>query len=141
MGGALAGVTAVKGPSDLEGALQDAVTAMVASYDPTAINAVVLLELAPGSQTATADTQFLTAKAPLVRVFTVGPASQLLTRDRDRRRRDVLRTRGGEPFPQRRDLQLLMSLPPRFATSPSPQSRRSRCWPTSRLAWPGCLRC
>ncbi len=79
LGGALAGVTAVTGPSDLEGALQDAVTAMVASYDPTAINAVVLVELSPGTQTATADKQFLEAKAPWVRVFTVGPASDLLT--------------------------------------------------------------
>jgi Ca-activated chloride channel family protein len=83
LGGALAGVKPVKGPSDLEGALHDAVTAMVASYDPTAINAVVLLELSPGRQTATVDTQFLATflatEAPFVRVFTVGPASGLLS--------------------------------------------------------------
>jgi Ca-activated chloride channel family protein len=79
LGGTLAGVEPVKGPSDLEGALHDAVTHMVATYDPTAINAVVVLELSPGSQTATADTQFLAIEAPLVRVFTVGPASELLS--------------------------------------------------------------
>jgi Ca-activated chloride channel family protein len=79
LGGTLAGVKPAKGPSDLEGALHDAVTYMVATYDPTVINAVVVLELSPGTQTATADTQFLATEAPLVRVFTVGPASQLLS--------------------------------------------------------------
>jgi Ca-activated chloride channel family protein len=79
LGGRLAGVKPVKGPSDLATALDDAVTAMVASYDATAINAVVLLELSPGSQTATADRQFLAAEGPFVRVFTIGPASGLLT--------------------------------------------------------------
>jgi Ca-activated chloride channel family protein len=78
LGGTLAGVKAAKGHSDLEGALYDAVTQMVANYDPSAINAVVVLELSPGSQTASVDTQFLAAKAPFVRVFTVGPASELL---------------------------------------------------------------
>jgi hypothetical protein len=75
----LAGVKPVKGPSDLEGALHDAVTQMVATYDPTAINAVVVLELSPRSQTPSVDTRFLAAEAPLVRVFTVGPASELLS--------------------------------------------------------------
>jgi Ca-activated chloride channel homolog len=79
LGGALAGVKPVKGHSDLEGALHDAVTQMAANYDPTAINAVVVLELSPGSQTTTADTRFLATEAPLVRVFTVGPPSGLLT--------------------------------------------------------------
>lgn len=82
LGHALAGVKAVEGSSNVGGALHDAVTAMVASYEPAAINAVVLLELSPGSQTATVDTQslatFLATEAPLVRVFTVGPASNLL---------------------------------------------------------------
>jgi hypothetical protein len=55
LGGTLAGVKPVNGPSDLEGALHDAVTQMVANYDPTAINAVVVLELSPGSQTASMD--------------------------------------------------------------------------------------
>jgi Ca-activated chloride channel homolog len=77
LGGALAGVKPVKGPSDLEGALDDAVTQMVANYDPNAINAVVVLELSPGR--ASADTGFLTTEAPFVRVFTVGPASELLS--------------------------------------------------------------
>ena len=49
----LAGVKPVKGPSDLEGALRDAVTEMVANYDPTAINAVVVLELSPGGAVQT----------------------------------------------------------------------------------------
>jgi Ca-activated chloride channel homolog len=78
LGGTLAGVKPVKGPSDLEGALHDAVTQMVANYDPTAINAVVVLELSPGSQ-ANANTGFLATEAPFVRVFTVGPASKLLS--------------------------------------------------------------
>ena len=51
---------------------------MVANYDPTAINAVLVLELSPGRQAATTDTGFLATKAPFVRVFTVGPASDLL---------------------------------------------------------------
>jgi Ca-activated chloride channel homolog len=76
LGGTLAGVKPVKGRSDLEGALDDAVTQMVANYDPTAINAVLVVELSPGSQAA--DTGFLAAEAPFVRVFTVGPASELL---------------------------------------------------------------
>jgi hypothetical protein len=79
LGGTLAGVNPVKGHSDLERALHDAVTQMVATYDPTAINAVVVLELSPGSQPASADTRFLATEAPLVRVFTVGPASELLS--------------------------------------------------------------
>lgn len=79
LGDTLAGVKPVKGPSDLEGALHDAVTQMAADYDPTAINAVVVLELSPGSQTAGVDTGFLAAEAPLVRVFTVGPPSELLS--------------------------------------------------------------
>lgn len=79
LGGTLAGVRPVKGPSDLEGALHDAVTQMVANYDQTAINAVVVLELSPGSQTASVDTRFLATEAPFVRVFTVGPASELLS--------------------------------------------------------------
>jgi Ca-activated chloride channel homolog len=79
LAGTLAGVKPVKGPSDLEGALHDAVTQMVANYDPTAINAVVVLELSPGSQTASVDTRFLATEAPFVRVFTVGPASELLS--------------------------------------------------------------
>ena len=76
LSGTLAGVKPVKGHSDLEIALHDAVTQMVANYDPTAINAVVVLELSPGSQAA--NTGFLATEAPLVRVFTVGPASDLL---------------------------------------------------------------
>jgi Ca-activated chloride channel homolog len=78
LGGTLAGVKPVKGPSDLEGALYDAVTQMVANYDPTAINAVVVLELSPGIQ-ANANRGFLATEAPFVRVFTVGPASELLS--------------------------------------------------------------
>jgi Ca-activated chloride channel homolog len=78
LGGTLAGVKPVKGHSDLEGALYDAVTQMAATYDPSAINAVVVLELSPGSPSSV-DMRFLTEKAPLVRVFTVGPASKLLT--------------------------------------------------------------
>jgi len=78
LGGTLAGVKPVKNPSDLEGALHDAVAQMVANYDPTAINAVLVLELSPGRQAATTDTGFLATKAPFVRVFTVGPASDLL---------------------------------------------------------------
>ncbi|HXC79041.1 MAG TPA: substrate-binding domain-containing protein [Candidatus Acidoferrum sp.] len=72
----LAGVQPVKGASDLEGALHDAVTQMVANYDPTAINAVVVLELSAEPQAA--NIGFLETEAPLVRVFTVGPASELL---------------------------------------------------------------
>jgi Ca-activated chloride channel family protein len=79
LGGTLARVKPVNGPSDLERALHDAVTQMVANYDPTAINAVVVLELSPGSRVASADTRFLAMEAPIVRVFTVGPASQLLS--------------------------------------------------------------
>jgi Ca-activated chloride channel homolog len=79
LGGTLARVKPVKGPSDLEVALHDAVTQMAASYDSTAINAVLVLELSPGSQTAGADTRFLATMAPLVRVFTVGPPSELLS--------------------------------------------------------------
>jgi Ca-activated chloride channel family protein len=79
LGATLAGVKPVTGPSDLEGALYDAVTQMVATYDPNAINAVVVLELSPGILAATADTQFLARAAPFVRVFTVGPASKLLS--------------------------------------------------------------
>jgi Ca-activated chloride channel family protein len=79
LGGALAGVKPVKGLSDLEGALHDAVTQMVANYDPTAINAVVVLELSPGGRTSSVDTGFLIMEAPFVRVFTIGPASKLLT--------------------------------------------------------------
>jgi Ca-activated chloride channel family protein len=79
LGGTLAGVKPVTGPSDLEGALHDAVTQMVANYDPSAINAVVVLELSPGSQPASADTRFLATEAPFVRVFTVGPPSELLS--------------------------------------------------------------
>jgi Ca-activated chloride channel homolog len=78
LGGTLAGVKPVKGHSDLEGALYDAVTQMATTYDPSAINAVVVLELSPGSP-ASVDMGFLTEKAPLVRVFTVGPASKLLS--------------------------------------------------------------
>jgi hypothetical protein len=66
----------VKGRSDLASALDDAVAQMVANYDPTAINAVVVLELSPGGQAA--DTGFLATEAPFVRVFTVGPTSDLL---------------------------------------------------------------
>ena len=76
LGGTLAGVKPVKGTSDLASALDDAVTQMVANYDPTAINAVVVLELSPGKQAA--DTGFLATEAPFVRVFTVGPTSDLL---------------------------------------------------------------
>jgi Ca-activated chloride channel homolog len=80
LGATLAGVKPVKGPSDLEGALHDVVTQMVANYDPTAINAVVVLELSPGRQAASADMGlFLATEAPFVRVFTVGPASELLS--------------------------------------------------------------
>jgi hypothetical protein len=78
LGDTLAAVKPVKGPSDLEGALHDAVTQMVANYDPAAINAVVVLELSPGSQATSVDTQFLAAAAPFVRVFTLGPTSELL---------------------------------------------------------------
>jgi Ca-activated chloride channel family protein len=78
LGVTLARIKPVKGHSELEGALYDAVTQMVANYDPTAINAVVVLELSPGNQAASADTGFLTSEAPFVRVFTVGPASDLL---------------------------------------------------------------
>jgi hypothetical protein len=76
--GSLVDVKPVKGHSELEGALADAVTQMVANYDPTAINAVVVLELSPGSQVASPDTGLLTTDAPFVRVFTIGPASDLL---------------------------------------------------------------
>ena len=77
LGATLAGVKPVNGRSDLASALDDAVTQMVANYDPTAINAVVVLELSPGGQAA--DTGFLATEAPFVRVFTVGPTSGLLT--------------------------------------------------------------
>src|SRR6202035_3339470 len=66
LGDTLAGVKAVKGLSDLERALHDAVTQMLANYDPTAINAVVVLELSPRSQPASADTLFLATEAPFV---------------------------------------------------------------------------
>jgi hypothetical protein len=37
-----------------------------------------VLELSPGSQAASVDARFLATNAPFVRVFTVGPASELL---------------------------------------------------------------
>jgi len=76
---ALAGIAAVGGISDLDGALHDAVGAMVTSYDATVIDAVLVLELSPGGETATGElVRFLGTRAPLVRVFTIGPPSQRL---------------------------------------------------------------
>jgi len=80
IGSTLDKVQPVKGPSDLAGALDDAVNQMAATYDPNAIDAVVVLELSPGTQTASEETlHFLAVEAPLVRVFTIGPASGLLS--------------------------------------------------------------
>jgi Ca-activated chloride channel family protein len=76
---ALANVQAVKGPSDLDVALHDAVTEMAASYDPKAIDAILVLELSPGIQTPTADMiRFLGTQGHPVRVFTIGPSSDRL---------------------------------------------------------------
>lgn len=80
LGSTLGNVRPVRGPSDLAGALDDAVKQMAAAYDPNAIDAVLVLELSPGSQTAPGDTlHFLAMEAPFVRVFTIGPASELLS--------------------------------------------------------------
>jgi Ca-activated chloride channel homolog len=70
------------GPSDLVAPLRAAVSAMSASYDSTAVNAVLLLELSPGSSGA-GDEQLARElrnqdQARFVRVFTVGPPSQRL---------------------------------------------------------------
>src|SRR6185437_3672326 len=76
---ALATIAAVGGISDLDGVLHDAVGAMVTSYDATVIDAVLVLELSPGGETATGElVRFLGTRAPLVRVFTIGPPSQRL---------------------------------------------------------------
>jgi Ca-activated chloride channel homolog len=75
----LAKVSAVSGPSDLDGALHDAVTAMRSSYDSTVIDAVLVLDLSPGGEAANSELiRFLSSRAPIVRVFTIGPSSQRL---------------------------------------------------------------
>jgi Ca-activated chloride channel family protein len=75
----LENVRQVNGPSELDGALREAVTAMTASYDPNAIDAVLVLELSPGSQSVTTDlVRFLGTQTHPVRVFTIGPPSPLL---------------------------------------------------------------
>jgi len=52
---------------------------MAASYDRQAIDAVLVLELAPGDEGATTDlVRFLGSQVPVVRVFTIGPPSPRL---------------------------------------------------------------
>jgi Ca-activated chloride channel family protein len=79
LGSSLTTMHAVNGPSDLDGVLRDAVNFMAGSNDPTAIEAVLVLELSPGSQPASGDMiRFLGNQASSVRVFTIGPPSQRL---------------------------------------------------------------
>lgn len=78
----LAGVRPTDGPSDLNGVLRKAVADMVASYDPNAINAVLVLELAPVGRPALdeglASDLRRQDSSKFVRVFTVGPSSAVL---------------------------------------------------------------
>jgi Ca-activated chloride channel homolog len=77
MVGALSGLRAVKGTSDLNGALRDAVNEMVMTSEPHVIDAVLVLELSHNLSPATADlVRFLSATSPSVRVFTIGPSSE-----------------------------------------------------------------
>ena len=77
LAGALSGLRAVKGTSDLDGALRDAVNEMVVSYEPQAIDAVLVLELSHSLSPATSDlVRFLSATSPSVRVFTIGPTGE-----------------------------------------------------------------
>lgn len=79
LAGLLSKVNAAGRPSDLDGALRDAVVSMAASYDRQAIDAVLVLELAPGDEGATTDlVRFLGSQVPVVRVFTIGPPSPRL---------------------------------------------------------------
>lgn len=75
----LSAVRPANGPSDLDGALRAAVTAMASSYEPNAIDAVLVLELSPPRLDPASDIiRFLGSQARLVRVFTIGPFSPFL---------------------------------------------------------------
>jgi Ca-activated chloride channel family protein len=79
LGTILSNVRPTTGPSDLDGALRAAVTAMASVYDPNAIDAVLVLEMSPPNPDPASDIfQVLGAQTPLVRVFTIGPSSPFL---------------------------------------------------------------
>ena len=79
---ALRAITHTGDRPDLESSLKAAIVSMGASYDPGAVDAVLLVEMSPGQRTANAleIEQYLRNQVigHFVRVFTVGPASERL---------------------------------------------------------------
>jgi hypothetical protein len=84
---ALRAITHTADPPDLESSLRAAIVSMSASYDPGAVNAVLLVEMSPGERTANdlELEQYLRNQPSehFVRVFTVGPEGPMSQRLQD----------------------------------------------------------
>lgn len=77
---ALAAVRSVAGRGDVDAALRAARDSMAGAYDPHAIDAIVLLEMAPPPAVSPELLRMLRGQSPdaFVRVFTVGPDTRSL---------------------------------------------------------------